>query len=78
MNVIDQPQVVVAEEEGIWCEAEDRAGATVDTGFSALHGEEAGDEIGWLAVGGVEANNFIAGADVRVAGAVQGDEEIVG
>ena len=73
MNVVDQSQIVVAEEECVRSETEDGAGAAVDERLSVVCSEETGDEVARLAVRGSEAHNFVAGADMRMAGSMESD-----
>src|ERR1700735_5170950 len=81
---VDEAELVVGEQEGVGRCAEQAAGTAVDDGFRCFAGldgfvgQETRDEVFRLAVDGGEADDPVAGADARAAGAVQRDEERVG
>lgn len=80
---VDEAEVVVGEEEAVGAGAEDSAGTAVHDGLAAGAGpaadarQEAGDEVVGDAIGGREADDAVAGADVGMAGSVKGNEETV-
>ena len=78
MYIVDEPQVVIAEEEGVSIQTQDAARATMHDGFAILGGEKSRDEVAGLAIGRRESHNFVARADAWMAGSVQCDQKITG
>src|SRR5581483_2546998 len=75
MDVVDEAEVIVGEKEGVGGDAQNTARAAVHHGFAGDGGEKSGDEGLWNAVCGGEADDAVAGADARMACAMECDEE---
>lgn len=70
---INNPVEVVGEQEAIGTHIQDAAG----TAFDGMADGESHDERPGMAIVGSESHDTIASADMRMAGAMQGDQERV-
>ena len=75
MDVVDEADIVVTDQEGVWRDAEDATRTAVHYGFAVFEGEKPGEEVTRCAVSRRETYDAIPGADAGMACSVEGNEE---
>jgi hypothetical protein len=78
MYVVDEPQVVVAEQKRVPIEPQNPAGASMNNGLSVYPCQKSGNEVVGLAIDGRESHHPVPGSDARMTRAMQGNNKAAG